>query len=58
MLYTLFLSIVINGNTEYKPIESDLSQEQCVAYMLVMNKEIKSENSEMICQNDQYTLVE
>lgn len=55
MLYSLILVTLLNGNE--KIITEDLTQRECVALMIEISKSDNTTTSEIICRNEQFTLV-
>ena len=58
MLYSLILITLLNGNVvNEKIITEDLTQRECISLMIEISKSDKTETSEIICRNEQFTLV-
>lgn len=58
MLYSLILVTLLNGNVVNKKIiTEDLTQRECISLMIEISKSDKTATSEIICRNEQSTLV-
>ena len=58
MLYSLILVTLLNSNVvNENVIMEDLTQRECVSLMIEISKSDKTATSEIICRNEQFTLV-
>ena len=57
MLYSLILVLSLSGKSNEVVLKENLSQDECVAIMQESSYKYKTDKSEIICRNDEYTLV-
>lgn len=57
MLYSLILVLTLSGKSNEVVLKEQLTQDECVAIMQESSYKYKTDKTEIICRNDEYTLV-
>lgn len=57
MLYSLILVLTLSGNSNEVVLKEQLTQDECVAIMQESSYKYKTDKTEIICRNDEFTLV-
>lgn len=57
MLYSLILVLSLSGTSNEVVLKENLSQDECVSIVQESSYKYKTDKSEIICRNDEYTLV-
>lgn len=57
MLYSLILVLTLSGKSNEVVLKEQLTQDECVAIIQESSYKYKTDKTEIICRNDEYTLV-